>query len=386
MTAALIVIAFILGFAAIHIAQPFLAPVVAGTLLALVMAPIAAFFEKYLRNATISALVTALLCFGGVAALCLVIISHSSSFTGQLEKVGPQLERRLQLFEHDLRSKFRDISKRIPLYRSRAPNVAAAQAPPVQGVAAVIKSVQDSQGPGPIAIMVSGAIGMIIPSLGPALLQLLLVLLLSTIFLIFRHSICDRYLVLGGHERREETLARINENASRLGRYLMAFTFANISFGLLVGISFLILGVPWPFMLGLTLALLRFVPFLGVPIGSLTVFLFLFATSDTWTDYVLPVSAIVAIDLALNNLAEPMLYSRSCNIHPVIVILSAFFWGWLWGPIGFVLSTPITISVLIFSGHFPSLAPYMLLATNAPPEEAVAEIGEKSIIAADDAQ
>jgi predicted PurR-regulated permease PerM len=374
MARAVIFIAVLLGIAALKVGEAIIIPIVTAALFALVLAPLANRIQQYVKNAAIAALLSSLCCCIGAVSLLYVVIYHSSSFAAQVEDFGPRFEQKLAVFERDFRGTLRQFTRHLPLYR-RAEN----EAPP-EGVMAIIDAAENRSGPGPIAFMMTSMFKMIVAPIGSGAFQFLLILLLSTVFLVFRYSVRDRFLALVAIERREETLGYIHEGSARLGRFLLAFTFTNALFGILLGITFYLLDTPSPWFFALIFALLRFVPFIGVPLGGIGMLLVLFVVGAGWEDYVFPVTTLFVIDLILTNVFEPLLYSRSCDVHPVVVVLSAMFWAWLWGPIGFILSIPLTMTLLMFGSYFPAVAPYCALATNEKPGSVWRRAGAPEII------
>jgi len=137
----------------------------------------------------------------------------------------------------------------------------------------------------------------------------------------------------------------------------------NLLYGTMIWLLLWLLSVPVPFFFALVLGIMRFVPFVGVPLGTLGTAAILIVTLNDTTDVLLPITVLILADLFVANFVEPYLYARACNLHPVTVFLSALFWVTLWGPIGFVLSVPLTMLLIMICSSLPDLEPYCMLLT-----------------------
>jgi predicted PurR-regulated permease PerM len=193
-----------------------------------------------------------------------------------------------------------------------------------------------------------------------------------TIFILLEHNdMRDRFIrLVGGNLRR--TTEALNEAASRVGRYLFMQLVVNASYGIPVGIGLYFIGVPGAFLWGLLATLLRFVPYLGPFIAAIFPVVLAFAVDPGWTSLLWTLALILTMELISNNVVEPVLYGSSTGLSPVAVILAAIFWTLLWGPIGLILSTPLTVCLVVIGRYVPQLAFLGVLLSKEPalqPEE-----------------
>jgi hypothetical protein len=140
----------------------------------------------------------------------------------------------------------------------------------------------------------------------------------------------------------------------------------NATFGVFVGIGLWFIGVPSPFLCGALAALMRFVPYVGAFIAAAIPILLAAAVAPGWT-MMLEVAALFAItEPIVGQLIEPLLYGHQTGISPIAVVMSATFWTWLWGPVGLLLATPLTVCLVVLGRHVERLAFLDVLLGDAP--------------------
>src|SRR5690606_13533843 len=140
----------------------------------------------------------------------------------------------------------------------------------------------------------------------------------------------------------------------------------NVTYGIPFGLGLWAIGIPNAFLWAVLAVLLRFIPYLGPVLSAAFPLLLAVAVDRGWTTRLLTVALILSIELVSNNFVEPWLYGSSTSISAVAIILAALFWTALWGPIGLLLSTPITVCLAVLGRYFPSLAFLDVLLGSAP--------------------
>ena len=192
------------------------------------------------------------------------------------------------------------------------------------------------------------------PLLGP--LSLAGIVIIFTVFiLIQREDLRDRLVHLAGPEHLPITTQAIDEAGSRVSRYLRAQVTVNVGFGLAVGAGLCFIGVPNFALWGLLATVFRFVPYVGAPAAALAPLLISLAAFDTWRPLALTAGLFVALELTVANAVEPWLYGTSTGLSPVAIIVAATFWTWLWGGVGLLLSTPLTVCIVVLGRYVPQL-------------------------------
>ena len=166
-------------------------------------------------------------------------------------------------------------------------------------------------------------------------------LVLLIVFLIGRDDLRDRVVVLAGRARVAVTSKALEDVTDRISRYLMMVAMLNGGFGIILGLGLFALQVPYAFLWGFLAGSLRFIPYIGPWIGAIGPITIALATSKGWLQPCAVFGFVLVLELVGNNILEPLIFGRSTGVSSTALIISAAFWGYLWGPIGLVLSAPI---------------------------------------------
>ncbi len=182
-----------------------------------------------------------------------------------------------------------------------------------------------------------------------------IVIVFVIFMLIEREDLRDRLLRLAGAQRINVTTKLLDDAAQRVSRYLLAQLVINVGFGVLAGIGLYFLRVPNPFLWAMLAALLRYIPYLGIWIAAIMPAAVALAVDPGWLKIPAVFGMYFGIDLCMYNFAEPLLYGSSTGISPLAILVAAVFWTWLWGPVGLLLATPLTVCVVVIGHHVPNL-------------------------------
>ena len=194
----------------------------------------------------------------------------------------------------------------------------------------------------------------LVMTVGVQLATVALVLILAVIMLLQRAELRDRLLrLLGGDTTR--MAAALNESGRRVSRYLMAQLMVNLGYGIPMALGLWGLGVPGAWLWGGLAMLLRFVPYLGPALGAVFPVVLAFAVDPGWSMVLWTLGLIATLELISNNVVEPLAYGGSTGVSPLAVLLSAAFWALLWGPVGLVLATPLTVCLVVMGRHLAPL-------------------------------
>jgi len=194
--------------------------------------------------------------------------------------------------------------------------------------------------------------------LGPLVDPLLLaglVLVFMGFILLQKDDLRDRLVRLAGSRDMQRTTVALDEAASRLSRYLFLQTCINTCFGMTIGLGLWLIGIPNAGLWALMSGLLRFVPFLGVPLAFLFPFTLALAVDPGWSKMVWVMALYGGVEPIVGQMIEPIVYGRSMGLSAVAVVVAVVFWTWLWGPVGLLLSTPLTMCFVVFSRHIEGL-------------------------------
>ena len=183
-----------------------------------------------------------------------------------------------------------------------------------------------------------------------------LVLLLVIFMLLRREDLRRRLIRLIGKGRISSATQAMDDAGARVFRYLFMQLVVNVSYGIPVAIGLYFIGVPNAVLWGACATVLRFIPYLGPWIAAAIPVALSLAVSPSWMMPLLTIGLFVLLELLSNNVMEPWLYGTSTGVTPIALIIAAVFWTWLWGPVGLILSTPLTVCLVVMGRHVPSLS------------------------------
>jgi predicted PurR-regulated permease PerM len=194
------------------------------------------------------------------------------------------------------------------------------------------------------------------------------IVLLVVIFVLLEHeSLRDRFIrIAGTTDIRAMTLA-LNDAGERLSRYFVSQSSVNLAFGVAIWASLRLLGVPQAMLWGALAGVMRFVPYVGVVIAALFATALSFAVDPGWSLAASTLAVFIALDIIAAQFLEPRLYGHATGLSPLSVVVGAIFWSSLWGPVGLVLSTPLTLCLLVTGRHMKAFGILELLLGDVQP-------------------
>jgi predicted PurR-regulated permease PerM len=192
------------------------------------------------------------------------------------------------------------------------------------------------------------------------------IVLVVLVFVLLEHeALRDRFIrVVGGTNIRLTTVA-LNDAGERLSRFFLSQLAVNLGVGIAIGLGLAFLGVPQAFLWGALATILRFVPYIGVWLAALLATALAIAVVPGWSLALSTLGLFIAVELIAGQAVEPNLYGHTTGLSPLSVVVSAIFWSALWGPVGLVLSTPLTLCLLVLGRHIRALSFLDLLLGDA---------------------
>ena len=188
-----------------------------------------------------------------------------------------------------------------------------------------------------------------------------------TIFILVRQEdLRDRLIRLFGSNDLHRTTLAIDDATQRLTRYFLTQAAINASFGLLIGFGLFLIGLPSPVLWGLLAALLRFVPYVGAVTAAVLPIGLAAAVDPGWSKALWTTGLFIVAEGVTGQILEPVLYGSSTGLSPTAVVIVAIFWGWIWGPIGLILSTPLTLCLVVLGRHVRRLEFFDVLLGDRP--------------------
>jgi predicted PurR-regulated permease PerM len=183
------------------------------------------------------------------------------------------------------------------------------------------------------------------------------IVLIVMVFVLLEHeSLRDRIIrIAGGTHIRLTTLA-LNDAGERLSRFFVSQFAVNLGVGAAIGLGLAILGLPHAMLWGALAAMLRFVPYVGVWIAAIFSTALALAVVPGWSLAVSTLGLFVLVEVIAGQIVEPQLYGHTTGLSPLSVVVAAIFWSSLWGPVGLILSTPLTLCLLVLGRHIEALS------------------------------
>jgi predicted PurR-regulated permease PerM len=188
------------------------------------------------------------------------------------------------------------------------------------------------------------------------LLEAVVVIILVIFMLMQREDLRNRLIRMVGKGRVTLTTRTLGEAGRRISRFLLTQSLINAGFGVIVTAGLFAIGVQYALLWGVAAAFLRFVPFLGAILAMVMPAAVAAVQFEGWWPTVETIVLFIGLDLVVANVVEPVLIGRHTGVSSLALLASALFWTWLWGPIGLLLSTPITVCLAVLGKHVPQLA------------------------------
>ena len=182
-----------------------------------------------------------------------------------------------------------------------------------------------------------------------------IIVVFLTFFLFQREDLRDRFIRLAGSGDLERTTAALDDAGHRLGRLFATQLLLNGCFGAIIGLGLALIGVPSAPLWGLLAMILRFVPYIGVFLAAALPISLAAAIGNDWSMTIWTVALFAAVEPLTGYVAEPLICGRSAGLSPVAIVIAASFWTWLWGPLGLILSTPLTLCLVVLARHVDRL-------------------------------
>jgi predicted PurR-regulated permease PerM len=190
--------------------------------------------------------------------------------------------------------------------------------------------------------------------LGP-LATLGLAAVLAIFMLLKREDLRSRFIRLAGQGQMTVTTKGLDDAAGRISRFLIMQLVINSTYGLIWGLGLALIGIQHALLWGFLAAALRYVPYIGAPASAILPLLLSLAQFEGWVQPVLVAGLLVTMELITGNLVEPMMFGKSIGVSEVALLVAAAVWAFLWGPIGLVLSGPLTVCLVVLGRYVPQL-------------------------------
>ncbi|HEV8614167.1 MAG TPA: AI-2E family transporter [Methylomirabilota bacterium] len=334
---------FVLAIACLYFAREIFIPFILAVLLTFLLTPLVNLLQRARLPRVVAVIVTVLFAFSLVGGLGWLVYAQVTTLANDL----PQ-------YKHNVTGKIRELRR-----AGTGGTLEKAQSTVKEVIGELQKDDPNARKkPAPVVVEQTPELWRIPTAIGP-LLELLaragLVVVLVIFMLIERQGLVDRLIRLGGYGRLTMTTRVLDESGARISRYLLMQTLINSGFGLAVGAGLFFIGVPYALLWGVLAGAFRFLPYVGPWLGASLPMILSLAVFPGWIEPLEVLAVFVVIELAIYVVVEPLLFSHSAGVSPLALLVTVAFWTWLWGPIGLVLGTPLTVCLVVLGKHVPEL-------------------------------
>jgi predicted PurR-regulated permease PerM len=353
--------------AALYLGQDIFLPLAMAILLTFALAPVVSWLRRFRTPRPVAVVAVVIGAFAAIALFGMVVASQ----LGTLAQNLPTYQRNIEVKVESIKSANvgEGIFSRVSRLLERLGKEIQADEPQPAAPA----SVEPAEGPKPIPVeVVEPALRpfqVLQAVIGPLLQPLATggIIIVVVIFMLMnREDLRDRFIRLVGSDDLHRTTAALQDAGNRVGQYLLMQLVVNVTYAIPIGIGLWIIGVPNAPLWGLLALVLRFVPYIGPIIASVFPLALALAADPGWAMLAWTAALFVAVELISNNFIEPWLYGSRTGLSPLAVIVSAVFWTWLWGPLGLLLSTPLTVCLVVLGRHVPQFEFLDVLFGNEP--------------------
>jgi predicted PurR-regulated permease PerM len=344
-------IAIVIG--GLYLAKGVLLPLIVGVLISFLLSPICDWLEHRRIGRVPAVLTSVILTFVVFGLLSWVAVSQLTDLAANMTKYQTNIEAKLAVVSNYTGSMWRR-------YKSATQKIGEKIAPEeVLGASATGSGISDhpysvrviTTPPSPLEYF-GGMFGTVLEAVGAAGIVIVLVLF----FLFEREDLRDRFIRLVGQGQVTGTTDALGDATKRVSRYLLMQFLVNVGFGLTVSCVLFLIGVPNAVLWGILTAVMKFIPYIGVWISAAAPIALSMAVTTSWMTPVMALSLYVVLEFFVGSFLEPWLFGKHTGVSPVAILVAAVFWSWLWGGVGLLLATPLTVCLLVIGKHVPQLS------------------------------
>ncbi|MHB0769812.1 AI-2E family transporter [Bradyrhizobium sp. 5.13L] len=334
-------------------------PVALAILLSFVLAPLVGILQRIHVPRGLAVVSVVVVAFMLIFAIGSLLAAQLTQLAGDLPRYQSTISEKIQAFRDTKAGRgtlerasdmLKDLSKELDKPKdapsARSPGIIAGSNPSAPPVPVEVRQ------PDPGAL--ESLRTLISPLIHP-LATTGIIIIFVVFILIQREDLRNRFIRLAGSSDLQRTTAALDDAASRLSKLFLTQLILNGAFGVVIGTGLWFIGIPSAILWGILAAALRFVPYVGAIIAAAFPLALAVAIDPGWSMLLWTLALFLVVEPLVGHVVEPMVYGRSTGLSPVAVVASATFWTALWGPIGLVLATPLTICLVVLGRHVERL-------------------------------
>ncbi len=363
----------------LYLAREILIPLALAITLTLVLTPAVSWLQKLHIGRFPGALLVILVAMASVSGISYVIFNQLVQVATELPSYQENIDNKIRALRMRDTGALSRAAKSVQKLGKELDTVQDTPPPPSSGRATRVNTPTN---PLPVQVIEAPPSALTYlrdltrPFLGP--LAVLGIVLVFTLFLLVEEAdLRNRLFRLAGMSRLNVMTQALDDATQRVSRYLMLQFLVNAGFGALCGLGLYLIGVPYAALWGTVAALFRIIPYIGSVVAGLLPLVLSLAVFNNWLQPLLVFALFTTLEVITANLLEPRLYGAHTGISSLALLLTTVFWAALWGPVGLILSTPLTVCVVVLGRHVPHLAFLHILLGDQPALEPEAHLYQR---------
>jgi predicted PurR-regulated permease PerM len=336
-------------------------PVALAILLSFVLAPLVGLLQRISVPRGLAVVGVVILAFGLIFAMGSLLATQLTQLAGDLPRYQSTISEKIQSFR-DTRAGRGTLERASDMLKDLSKELDKPKDAPSKRAPGSILGTGVPAPPAPVPVEVRqpdpGALESLRTLISPLVHPLATtgIIIIFVIFILLqREDLRNRLIRLAGSSDLQRTTAALDDAASRLSRLFLTQLLLNGAFGVVIGTGLWIIGIPSAILWGILAAALRFVPYIGAVIAAAFPLALAVAVDPGWSMLLWTAALFLVVEPLVGHVVEPMVYGHSTGLSPVAVVASATFWTALWGPIGLVLATPLTVCLVVLGRHVERL-------------------------------
>jgi predicted PurR-regulated permease PerM len=362
----LVLLVAVVTVAALYLAKTVLIPITLAVLLSFVLGPVVGLFRRIHLPKVAAVLLAVLLALILILLIATLIGTQIADLAGNLPQYQATVMQKFDTVRSLVTDRLAALMSHfgsLPTLEGHHPGGSATPLVPAGASTAGQPLPVSVQSPAPSTLSVAQSL--LMPVLEP-IETIGIVIVFAIFFLLQKEDLRDRLIRLFGSSDLHRTTLAIDDAGTRLSRYFLAQTGINACFGIVIGGGLAFIGLPSPLLWGVLAMLLRFVPYIGSTISALLPVALGAAIDPHWGMAISTLVLFMVAEGITSQVVEPMTYGSTTGLSPVAVLVVAVFWSWLWGPIGLILSTPLTLCLVVVGRHVKRLEFFDVLLGDRP--------------------
>ena len=352
------ILAFII-ITTLYFGREIFVPIALAILLSFVLAPLVGVLQRIRMPRGLAVVSVAIIAFAMIFAMGSLLATQLTELAGDLPRYQSTISEKIQSFRETTAGRgtlerasgmLKDLSKELEKPKDAGRGTGSILSP--KAPAPLTPVPVEVRQPDPSAL--ESLQSLISPLLHP--LATTGIIIIFVIFILLqREDLRNRLIRLAGSHDLQRTTAALDDAAGRLSRLFLIQLLLNGTFGVVIGIGLWLIGIPSATLWGILAAVLRFVPYIGAAIAAAFPLALAVAVDPSWSMLLWTIALFLVVEPIVGHVIEPMVYGHSTGLSPVAVVASATFWTALWGPIGLVLATPLTVCLVVLGRHVERL-------------------------------